>query len=255
MRSTPSYFLVVCLLCASIPACTTISKTERLRTMPIPTSVDPPDPSWMKQTILIRRFEDRRPEQFAKSYPSSHIPGVSFIHAGGELEYPEHAGLLSGKEGKAEVRRVGGLDIELPYLLAQALPGGNALAEDQLRHGDDPVEFDYVVEGRVLQSTSSEHASFVLGMLSIVGVPMVFARQQMRLEVAVYEAQSRDLPVLEKVYSFDERMASGLYYNHQASQKLAKQGLEQTLTQASQDIVNAVLRHQARCHSCDDQGA
>jgi dienelactone hydrolase len=54
------------------------------------------------------------------------------------------------------------LDTELPYLVAHALPGSSVVVEDDLRIDDARERFDWVVEGRVLQATSTSHASFVL---------------------------------------------------------------------------------------------
>ncbi len=239
MRRLPCSILICALGCA--PAV----HVERLRQLPVERVSADAQPLWEKQRVLVRRFADLRTHEFGKTFASGAIPVVNFVHVGGRLEYPDHSGLYSGEVRGKPIRRVGGLDTELPYLVAHALPGRDVVVEDDLRVDGEPQRFDWIVEGRVLQSTSTTHASFVLGMLSIVGMPMAFSRQELRVEIAVRKPGAAQ-PVLSRIYSFDGRRSEGLYYHHGSSSTLARRSVKQVVERAARDIVVAVADTRAR---------
>ncbi len=220
-------------------ACTSTLRVERLRHMPVTPASARGQPHWNHQRVLVRRFDDLRTPEFAKSFASGAIPVVNFVHAGGRLEYPDHGGLYSQSVRGKSVRRIGGLDTELPYLVARALPGGDVVVEDDLRAEDRDQHFDWFVEGRVLQATATNHASFVLAMFGVVGMPAFFSRQQLRVEITVRRAGS-PRPIFSRIYSFDERRSTGLYYNHDASAKLARRSVKTVVEKAAADIVVVV---------------
>jgi hypothetical protein len=226
-------------------ACKSTLSVERLRHMPVTPASSRGQPHWTRQRVLVRRFDDLRTREFAKSFASGAIPVVNLVHAGGRLEYPDHGGLYSRSVGGKSVRMVGGLDTELPYLVAHALPGDDVVVEDDLRAEDRDQRFDWFVEGRVLQATSTNHASFVLAMLGVIGMPAFFARQQLRVEITVRRAGS-SRRVFSRIYSFDERRSTGLYYNHDASAKLARRSVKSVVERAAADIVVAVAQEHAR---------
>jgi hypothetical protein len=144
------------------------------------------------------------------------------------------------------VRRIGGLDTELPFLVARALPGQRALADDDPRARGRVGAWDYVVDGRVLQSTATQHSSFALGAVALLGVPVVFSRHELRLEVTVAAAEAKGEPFFQKVYRFDERMAEGLYYHHGSAQKLSERAVKETVERIAKDVVVAVAEHRTR---------
>jgi hypothetical protein len=225
--------------------CASTWRVERLRELPVEPVSARDQPLWTRQRVLVRRFADLRTDEYARSFASGSIPLVNFVHVGGRLEYPDHAGLYSASSRRGALRRVGGLDTEMPYLVAHALPGADVVVEDELRFDDAPRAFDWIVEGRVLQATATSHASLVLGMLSVIGMPAVFARQQLRVEISVRRADS-PRPAFSRVYSFDERRAEGLYYHHGASGKLARRSLKTVVEHAAADIVVVVAQQRAR---------
>jgi hypothetical protein len=104
-------------------ACKSTLSVERLRQMPVTPASARGQPHWTRQRVLVRRFDDLRTREFAKSFASGAIPVVNLVHAGGRLEYPDHGGLYSQSVRGKSVRMVGGLETELPHLVARALPG------------------------------------------------------------------------------------------------------------------------------------
>lgn len=226
-------------------ACGTTTHVQRLRELPVATVGDDDHVAWEGTRVLIERFDDLRTPEYGRAFATAQIPMVNLLHSGGQAEYPEHAGLLDGKDGKQPVRRIGGLETELPFLIARALPGSHALADDDPRARREP-SWDYVVDGRVLQSTATQHSSFALGMVALLGVPVVFSRHEMRLEVTVAPADARGEPIFQKIYRFDERMAEGLYYHHGSAQRLSERAVRETVERVAEDVVVAVADHRAR---------
>lgn len=175
---------------------------------------------------------------------SSQIPFVNLIHSGATLEYPEHGG-LSSSDNDNHVRRVGGLDRELPFLLARALPGDNAVVEDELHDlGQAAPNFDYVVRGRVVQTSMTRQESVVLAFVGLLGVPMVFSRQQFHLEIEVHRADGRRL--IQRRIERDLRRAEGLYYNHGSTNALALEAITESMEEAAHEVMLAIaLDHAA----------
>jgi hypothetical protein len=233
---------------ASAMACaSTTTHVQRLRELPVALVSDDGYTAWDGADVLIGRFDDLRTPEYDRTFPSASIPFVSLVHSGGQVEYPEHAGFLNGKDGRRPLRRIGGLEMELPFLLARALPGKGAVADDDPRSRQVSAgAWDYVVEGRVLQSTVTQHSSVALGTVALLGVPMVFSRSELRLEVSVAPADKKGEPFFEKVYGFDERMAEGLYYHHRSAQKLAERAVKSTVERIAKDVVVAVADHRGR---------
>jgi hypothetical protein len=235
---------VVLLGVVALGGCARSWKVERLRELEVETVSARDQPLWQRERVLVRRFADLRTDEFARSFASSSIPVVSFVHMGGRIEYPDHSGLYSGSSRHGDRQRIGGLDTELPYLVARALPGDDVFVEDDLRSDARARSFDWIVEGRVLQATATNHASVVLGLLSIIGMPAVFSRQQLRVEVTLRRAGAQ-ASVLSRIYSFDERRAAGLYYHHGASGKLARRSVAHVVEIAAADIVRTVAKQRA----------
>jgi len=235
----------VLLAVAGAVGCGTTTHVQRLRELPVVPVDDDGQVAWEGADVLVERFDDLRTPEYGRAFATAQIPFVNLLHSGGQAEYPEHAGLLDGKDGKQPVRRIGGLDTELPFLLARALPGPRSLA------GDDPrsrqvSQWDYVVDGRVLQSTVTQHSSVALGTVALLGVPVVFSRHELRLEVSIATAKTQGEPFFQRVYRFDERMAEGLYYHHGSAQKLSERAVKETVEKIAKDVVVAVAEHRAR---------
>jgi hypothetical protein len=229
---------------AGLVGCGTTTHVQRLRELPVAAVEDDGYRGWDGADVLVARFDDLRTPEYGRAFATSQIPFVNLVHTGGQAEYPEHAGLLDGKDGKQPVRRVGGLDTELPFLVARALPGQHALADDDPR-ARTVGKWDYVVDGRVLQSTVTQHSSVALGAVALLGVPVVFSRHELRLEVTVARADAKGEPFFQKVYRFDERMAEGLYYHHDSARRLSERAVKETVERIAKDVVVAVAEHRA----------
>jgi hypothetical protein len=239
---------MVALAAASAMACSaTNTHVQRLRELPVALVSDDGYTAWDGAQVLIGRFEDLRTPEYGRAFASASIPFVSLVHSGGQVEYPEHAGLLDGKDGRRPLRRIGGLETELPFLLARALPGKGAMADDDPRaRREGAGAWDYVVGGRVLQSTVTQHSSVALGAVALLGVPVVFSRHELRLEVTIAPAAAKGDPFFQQVYRFDERMAEGLYYHHGSARKLGERAVKQTVERIAKDVMVAVADHRGR---------
>jgi hypothetical protein len=236
----------VALAAVAMTACGgTITHVQRLRELPVAAVEDDGHMAWEGADVLVERFDDLRTPEYGRSFATAQIPFLNLVHSGGQAEYPEHAGLLDGKDGKRPVRRIGGLDTELPFLVARALPGQRAMADDDPR-ARQVGAWDYVVDGRVLQSTVTQHSSVALGAVALLGVPVVFSRHELRLEVTVASAETKSEPFFQKVYRFDERMAEGLYYHHGSARRLSERAVKQTVERIAKDVVVAVAEHRTR---------
>lgn len=189
--------------------------------------------------VVVRPFVDARGPEYGHAYASGLIPLVNFVHAGGRSEYPDAYGGF-GDPRRARTRVVGELGTEVPYLVARGL-GPDVLVDDD----DAPAGRDYVVSGAILQSTSTWHGSFVLGMVAVLGVPMQFVRNELRVRVVVHRRDRPEAPLLSRTYRFDERRTGGLYYGHGAEQRLARAGLRHVVDAATADIAAAIARDRA----------
>lgn len=225
-------------------ACAHGPSVGRVRDLPIESASAREYPSWSEASVLIESFEDDRSSEYYRTMASSAIPIVNLIHSGATLEYPEHGGLASTKRQRY-VRRVGGLERELPFLLARALPGDNALVEDELHDlAEDAPSFDYVVKGRVVQTSLTREESVVLGMVGLLGVPMVFSRQQFHVEIEVHRADGRRL--MRRRIERDLRRAEGLYYNHDSTNELAIEAITESMEEAAQEVMLTIALDRAR---------
>lgn len=190
------------------------------------------------ERVVVRPFVDARGPEFGHAYASGLIPLVNVVHAGGRNEYPDAYGGF-GDPRRSRTRVVGELGTEVPYLVARGL--GPAVVVDD----DTPAGRDYVVSGAILQATSTWHGSFVLGMVSVLGVPMQFVRNEMRVRIVVHRRDRPEAPLLSRVYGFDARRTGGLYYGHGAEQRLARAALRHVVDAATADIAAAIARDRA----------
>jgi hypothetical protein len=236
----------VAMAAVAMTACgSTITHVQHLRELPVAAVEDDGHMAWEGADVLVERFDDLRTPEYGRAFATAQIPFLNLVHSGGQAEYPEHAGLLDGKDGKRPVRRIGGLDTELPFLVARALPGQRAMADDDPR-ARQVGKWDYVVDGRVLQSTVTQHSSVALGAVALLGVPVVFSRHELRLEVTIASAETKSEPFFQKVYRFDERMAEGLYYHHGSARRLSERAVKETVERIAKDVVVAVAEHRTR---------
>lgn len=84
-------------------------------------------------------------------------------------------------------------------------------------------------------------------MLAFLGTPVAFVDHQLAWSVAVYHRDHPDVPLLARSYAFDEKLASGAYYNPSPARALVVRGLEATVSQAAADIAEAIAQdHAAR---------
>lgn len=230
------------LAAASAMACASNPQVQRLRELPI-AHVDA-GLAWEGTDIRVDRFDDLRTPEYSSASVTAQVPFVNLLHSRWTAEYPDHSGFYDGKDGKKSVHRIGGLEQELPFLVARALPGPRVLADEDPR-SREVSEWDYVVDGRVLQSTVTQHASFALGAVALLGVPVEFTRHELRVEVTV-AAGTKAEPFFSRVYRFDERMAGGLYYHHGSARKLSERAVKETVENIAKDVVVAVAEHRAR---------
>jgi hypothetical protein len=145
-------------------------------------------------------------------------------------------------------RTTGAYDHDLPLLLGHRIQGVRAMALEELRPGEDMVGFEYVVVGTLQQTVLDQHVNIIpLAILAVLGTPMVFVDHQLTWSVAVYHRDRLDVPVLERTYAFDDKLASGAYYNPSPARTLVVKGLEATVSRAAADIAEAIAQdHAAR---------
>jgi hypothetical protein len=68
---------------------------------------------------------------------------------------------------------------------------------------------------------------------------------QLVWSVVVYHRDHLDVPLLERSYTFDDKLVSGAYYNPSPARALVVKGLDQTVRQAATDISEAIADGQA----------
>ncbi|MBV1857870.1 MAG: hypothetical protein KUG77_05610 [Nannocystaceae bacterium] len=170
---------------------------------------------------------------------------MNLVHAKFETEYDETTHVYHQRKPRQTTVYLGRLPDELPYLLRRALPGEATIVAGELE-GADPGTFDYVVEGRVLQTRQTVHQSVALGIVSLVGIPSMFTRHEMEVEVSVFATQAPHVPIFSRVYRVDDRRAVGLYYNWSSRSDLAMAALTTVVSEASKDVVKEITLHQAR---------
>lgn len=198
--------------------------------------------------VLVHPFTDQRTEEFRYTYPTTMIPLVNLFHLGSKDQYPEQGEVLESSAHGVATRTTGAYDHDLPLLLARRLPGVRAVALEQLRPGEGTEGFEYVVVGSVQQTVLDEHVNIIpLAVLAVFGTPVAFVDHQLAWSVAVYHRDRLDVPLLERAYSFDDRLVSGAYYNPSPARTLVVRGLDATLHQAAADVAEAIAQdHAAR---------
>jgi hypothetical protein len=197
------------------------------------------NPIWAGTRVLVRRFEDGRPPVFGKTMPTTFIIPLNLVHSGAEYQYAEHTGAFSDEK----TVYVGWLPVELPLMLQRALPGDNAVVADDLPHGAPAQHWDYVVEGRILQTRLRVHNSVVMGMLTLFGTPTNVYAYEMEYEISVHAGKRR---VFASTYVFRDRRAEGLWYHRSSARWLEREALRQTLTASATDVVREVTLDRAR---------
>lgn len=198
--------------------------------------------------VLVYPFVDARPEEFRYTYPTTMIPVVNLFHLGAKEQYPEQSEVLESNAHGVATRTTGAYDHDLPLLLGRRIAGVRAVALEELRPGEDTAGFEYVVTGTVQQTVLDQHVNIIpLAMLAFLGTPVAFVDHQLAWSVAVYHRDHPDMPLLARSYAFDEKLASGAYYNPSPARALVVRGLEATVSQAAADIAEAIAQdHAAR---------
>lgn len=189
--------------------------------------------------IVVHPFVDARGSEFGHGFATGVIPIVNFVHTGAKSQYPDAYGGFGDPRRKPSTRVIGDLDVEVPYLVARGLGDGVVVAEG------NPRGRDYVVSGAILQSTATWHASFALGMVAVLGMPMQFARNELRMRIVVHRRDRPEAPLLSRIYSFDRRGVGGMYYGHGIENKLARAALRHVVDAATADIAAAIASDRA----------
>lgn len=203
----------------ALVGCTHASRLERVRDLDTASAEAPS--GWAGATVSIDPFEDERPkEAWAAGY------------ARVRLEHPEHAHAFND-DG---VVRVGDLEDEYPALLARTLPPGAQVSFGAAGMGE------FVVRGRLLQSTLSSKARPILAIPGLVGIPV--ARHDIRFRVLVELYRSgAPTPMWSQTYAYADSKVEGLYYGEHGSRRLAQQALRDSVQRAATDIATVVAAH------------
>lgn len=196
--------------------------------------------------VLVHPFTDARPEEFRYTYPTTMIPLVNLFHLGNADRYPEQGETLESSAHGVTTRTTGAFEHDLPVLLSRRIAGVRVVTLEELQPGEEMAGFEYVITGTVVQTVVDTHVNIIpLAILGIFGAPTAFVDHQLEWEVVVTRADRLDQPLLQRTYVFDERLASGAYYNHSPARKLVVQGLDQTIASASKDIAEVIAQDRA----------
>ncbi len=200
----------------AVVGCSHTSQLERVRDLETSAATAPD--GWAGATVTIDPFEDHRPaEAWEARYNRV------------RYEHPEHAHAFS----EDDVVRVGDLEEEYPALLARALPTGA-----QVSLGTAGVS-EFVVRGRLLQSTLTSKARPILAVPSLVGIPVVRHKIKFRVAVELYRAGSPD-PIWSETYAYSDAKLEGLYYGTGANRTIARAALRDSVQRAANDISKVV---------------
>lgn len=168
--------------------------------------------------MTVDPFDDLRPQQ-----------AWSTGYARVRYEHPEHAHAFSDKG----VTRVGDLEEEYPALLARSLPPGA-----QVSLGAAGAS-EFVVRGRLLQSTLSYRAHPFLAVPGLVGIPVARSNIRFRVAVELYQGLNPD-PIWSQTYAFDDKRLEGLYYGADGTRELARDALRDSVGRAAADITAVI---------------
>lgn len=193
--------------------------------------------------VLVHAFTDARPEEFRYTYPTTMIPVVNLFHLGNIDRYPEQGETLESSAHGVTTRTTGAFEHDLPVLLSRRIPGVRAVTLEELAPGEPMAQYEYVISGRVIHTEVDTHVNVIpLAILSVFGTPTAFVEHQLEWSVVLARSDRLDQPLLERTYGFDERIASGAYYNLSPGRRLVVEGLDQTISIAAQDIAEAIAR-------------
>lgn len=206
---------------AGTMGCSHTPRLERVRDLEMVTPKAPR--GWSGATVTIDPFADERP---AEAWTTG--------YAQVRYEHPEHAHAF----GERDIVRVGDLEEEYPALLARALPPGAEVSLGAAGSGE------FIVRGRLLQSTLSTKARPLLAITSLVGVPMARHDIRLRVRVELYRAGAID-PLWSQTYVFDDTKHEGLYYGTDASRTLARAALRDSVERAAKDIATVIATHRS----------
>ena len=201
---------------AGTMGCSHASRLERVRDLEMATPEAPR--GWSGATVTIDPFADERP---AEAWTTG--------YARVRYEHPEHAHAF----GERNVVRVGDLQDEYPALIARTLPPGA-----QVSLGAAGTS-EFIVKGRLLQSTLSIKARPMLALPSLVGIPVARHDIRFRVRVELYRAGAAE-PLWSETYAFDDTKHEGLYYGTDASRTLARTALRDSVERAAKDIAAVI---------------
>lgn len=208
---------VTCVLVLGGAGCSHAVELERVRDLDGVRTAAAPQ-GWAGATVTVDPFEDLRPEQSSTT-----------SYARVQYEHPEHASAFSAPG----IKRVGGLEDEYPALLARSLPPGA-----QVSLGTAGAS-EFVVRGRLLQSTLSYRAHPFLAVPGLLGIPVAHSNIRFRVAVELYQGANPD-PIWSQTYAFDEKRLEGLYYGTDGTRKLAKEALRDSVGRAAADITEVI---------------
>lgn len=216
MVSTIGKWGFACLLLGAL-GCSHASQLERVRDLDGVKITAAPE-GWKGATVTLDSFEDDRPSQ-----------AWSTGYARVQYEHPEHANAFS----ESGITRVGSLEEEYPALLARSLPPGA-----QVSLGAAGAS-EFVVRGRLLQSTLSYRAHPFMALPGLVGIPVAHSNIHFRVAVELYQA-GNPKPIWSQTYAFDEKRVEGLYYGSDGTRDLAKEALRDSVGRAAADITAVI---------------
>jgi hypothetical protein len=199
-------------------------------------------------TVLVYAFTDKRPAEFRYTYPTTMIPLVNLFHLGNKDRYPEQSEVLESNAHGLNTRTTGAYEHDLPLLLCRRIAGVRAVAVEELGPGESTAEFEYVITGTVRETVVDVHVNIIpLAMLAFLGAPVAFVDHQLAWDVTVAHRDRLDVPLLQRSYAFDDKLAAGAYYNPSPGRKLVLRGLDQTVGSAAKEIAEAIANdHAAR---------
>ncbi len=202
--------------------CSHASELERVRDLDGVQTATAPD-GWEGATVTVDPFDDLRPQQAWSS-------GYARVR----YEHPEHANAFSDKG----ITRVGDLEQEYPALLARSLPPGH-----QISLGTAGAS-EFVVRGRLLQSTLSYRAHPFLAVPGLLGIPVARSNIRFRVAVELYQGARPD-PFWSQTYAFDDKRLEGLYYGSDGTRKLEQEALRDSVGRAAADITAVIAARRA----------
>ncbi len=192
------------------------------------------------ERVLVRRFSDARPREAGRS-----LGGAGLLVPSGYRSEYTNAYVQRSRGGPSTVY-YGWLPTDLPYLLARSLPGENVRVADALPDARASSTWDYGVEVRVLETRSTAWVHLGLAFLGAFGTPGRFDRYELSYELSLYATADPERPLLTRAYTFDDRVAVGLYYGRERAERLPLRALESVLAESARDLVTEIEKHEAR---------